>query len=150
MQIEIDQSGKIEQTSYDTVLALTNNIKFTILFKKGDKRSIEKVFRKTKQYKLHIQIVFAVLLSIIIEKSKVKKSVLIDTEYPGYDKFIQKIIENNLKDKCPTIKFGFVGKESKSDILASKVTHKKIKADYIVSKEEVMKLCFKNKKSRSA
>lgn len=150
MQIEIDQSGKIEQTSYDTVIALTNDIKFTVVFKKKDKRIVERKFKKTKLHRLYIQIVFSTLLSIIIKKSKVKKSVLIDTEYPGYDNFIKKFIENKLGPKCPTIKFGFVGKESKSDVLASKVTHKKIRPNYVVSAEEIIEACLKNKKSRSA
>lgn len=150
MQIEIDQSGKIEQTNFDTVLALTNGVKFTIILKKKDKRLIEKKFRKYKQNKLHTQITFATLLVIIIKKSKVKKSVLIDTEYPGYNNFIQKFIELKLKDKCPTIKFGFVGKESKSDILASRVTHKKIKPDCIISADEVMAICLPNKKPGNA
>ncbi len=44
MQIEVDQSGKIEQTSYDTVLALTNGVSYTILLKKKDKRALEKIF----------------------------------------------------------------------------------------------------------
>lgn len=150
MQIEIDQSGKIEQTNFDTVLALTNGIKFTIILKRKDKRLIEKLFRKNKQNKLHTQITFATLLTIIIKKSKVKKSVLIDTEYPGYNNFIENFIKSKLKDNCPTIKFGFVGKESKSDILASQVTHKKIKPNYIVTFDEVMKLCLPKKKSGNA
>ena len=44
MQIEIDQSGKIDQTNLDTVIALTNGTKYTLLFKKRDKRIVEKEF----------------------------------------------------------------------------------------------------------
>lgn len=150
MQIEIDQSGKIEQTSFDTILALTNDIKFTIILKKRDKRLIEKEFKKNKQKRLHVQITFATLLLIIIRKSKIKKSVLIDTEYPGYNNFIENFIESKLKNHCPTIKFGFVGKESKSDILASQVAHKKIKPNYIVSANEVLRICLPKKKSGNA
>lgn len=32
--IEIDQSGKIDQTNLDTAIALTNGVKYTLLFKK--------------------------------------------------------------------------------------------------------------------
>lgn len=34
MQIEVDQSGKVDQTSLDTVIALTNGTKYTLLLKK--------------------------------------------------------------------------------------------------------------------
>ncbi len=146
MQIEIDQSGKIEQTNHVTVIALTNGVQYTILVKKNDKRLIEKEFRKHKLYKLHSQITFATLIAIIVSKSKVTKSILIDTEYPSYDNYIKKIVLDLIGNKCPTIKFGFVGKESRSDVLAGKVAHKKIKPNCIVSADEVIKIIFKKKK----
>lgn len=96
MQIEIDQSGKIEQTSLDTVIALTNGVKYALLFKKKDKRVVEREYKKLRLHKIYMVIIFANLVSIVIK--------------------------NNLGDKCPTIKFGFVGKESKSDELARKVS----------------------------
>ncbi len=150
MQIEVDQSGKIEQTSHDTVLAITNGVSYTILLNKKYKRALERIFKKYKQSKLHSQITFSALLVILIKKSKVSRSVLIDIEYPGYNNFIQKFVKDKLRGKCPNIKFGLVGKESKSDVLASKVTHGKIKPNYVVSLEELIEICFKDKKSRDA
>jgi len=147
MQIEIDQSGKIEQTSLDTVIALTNSISYTLLFKKKDKRQLEKYCRKFRLRKIYSVIVFANLISLTIKKSKVKKSILIDTEYIGYNNFIKKIIQNKLGKDCPTIKFGYVGKESKSDDLARKVAKSKIKPNHTTNSEEIFRLSFTNKKS---
>lgn len=150
MQIEIDQSGKIEQTNHVTVIALTNGIQYTIFLSKKDKRYIEKELRKLGIKRLHSQLTFAILIAIVISKSNVKKSVFIDTEYPSYDNYIKDIVLDLLGNKCPLIKFGFVGKESKSDLLARKVVHKKLKPDYTVKPEEVIRYLSKIKKSRSA
>jgi hypothetical protein len=147
MQIEIDQSGKIDQTNLDTVIALTNGTKYTLLFKKKDKRIVEKEFVRRKFKKIFMVIIFANLVAYVIKNSKAKKSILIDTEYTGHNNFIEKIIQNNLGDKCPTIKFGFVGKESKSDELARKVAKGKIKPDYIITAPEVLNLALDKKKS---
>lgn len=46
------------------------------------------------------------------------------------------------------IKFGYVGKESKSDTLARKTASKKRKPDYVARKEEVLKY-LETKKSGS-
>ncbi len=146
MQIEVDQSGKVDQTSLDTVIALTNGIRYTLLFKKRDKRVVEKEFRKRKLQKIFMVIIFANLVAFVIKNSKSKKSVLIDTEYTGHNKFIEKIIQERLGNKCPKIKFGFVGKESKSDELAKKVARKKIKPDYIITASEVLDFALNKKK----
>ena len=149
MQIEIDQSGKIDQTNLDTVIALTNGTKYTLLFKKKDKRIVEKEFRKLKLQKIFMVIIFANLVAYVIKNSKAKKSILIDTEYTGHNDFIEKIIQNKFGDKCPKIKFGFVGKESKSDELARKVARGKIKPDYIITASEVLNLALNKKKPGS-
>jgi len=44
MYFEIDQSGKIEQTNLDTVIAFSDGGSFSILLKKSEKRKIKKYF----------------------------------------------------------------------------------------------------------
>lgn len=150
MQIEIDQSGKIEQTNHVTVIALTNGTKYTILFSRNDKRYIEKISKQTGFKSVHPQTTFAILIAIIVIKSKVNKSILIDTEYPGYNEYIRKIVNLLVGKKCSLIKFGFVGKESKSDLLARKIAHNKEGPSYKVNRSEITKYLTKIKKSRSA
>lgn len=149
-RIEIDQSGKIEQTNFDTIIALTNRVKYTIFIKKSEKRILEKYFKKRKLLtKFYPSLIFSVLVAILINESKVKTSIFIDTEYFGHDGFIKNNIEDmlgKLKLKnIPIIKFGFVGKESKSDYLASRVARRKIKPDKIVKADEVISIIFSNK-----
>lgn len=45
MNIEIDQSGKIENTNKDTVIAFSDDTCGSILIKAVDKREIQKIFR---------------------------------------------------------------------------------------------------------
>lgn len=151
-RIEIDQSGKIEQTNFDTIIALTNGIKRTIFIKKSEKRLLESYFRKRKLLtKFYPSLIFSVLVAVLTIESKVKTSVFIDTEYFGHNNFIKNNIEEILErfklKNIPTIKFGFVGKESKSDYLASRVSRGKIKPDRIINANEVLSIIFPNKKS---
>lgn len=143
MRMEVDQSGKIEQTNLDTAVALTNGTSFTIFIDKREKRIVERALRKKNKFQVQSPLIFAVVLAITIFESKIEKLILIDTEYPSYDKLIkEKIIEvlTEMKAKnIPTIKFGFVGKESKSDYLASKTRLKKIKPNKILKAKEVLK-----------
>jgi hypothetical protein len=124
----------------------------TIFIKKSEKRLLEKYFRKRMIItKFYPSLIFSVVVAILINESKVDKSVLIDTEYPGHNKFIKDSIEDilvQLKNKnTPTIKFGFVGKESKSDYLASKVRKGKLKPSQTIKAEDIIKIVFENKKS---
>jgi adenosine/AMP kinase len=146
MQIEVDQSGKIEQTSLDTVIALTNGVKYTLLFKKKDKREVEKYSREIGFKKLYPIIIFANLVAMVIKNSKATKAVLIDTEYHGHNNFIEKIIQSRLKAKCPKLRFGYVGKESNSDTLARKVANKKVMPNLVINSKEVIKISYGNKK----
>ena len=154
MKVEIDQSGKVEQTRLDTVIALSNSIQYSIVLKRTDKRLLKQLFKRLGYPKIYIQIVFAALVSICIYESKHEGSVIVDTEYPGHNKLIGKSIRSSLKKlgakKFPVIRFGFVGKRSPSHDLAAKVSHKKLKPDRIVSLEELLILTLPNKKSGAA
>jgi len=46
MKIEIDQSGKIEETNVDTVIALSNGVKFSVRIHRRTKRRLQEEFRK--------------------------------------------------------------------------------------------------------
>ncbi|MDO8498936.1 MAG: hypothetical protein Q7S44_04070 [bacterium] len=73
---EIDQSGKIEQTERQTVIACTNGTQITILLKKGEKRKIQKVaLRKEKA-------------TIITSANEVLK-ILFGTKKSGLDRLTQ-------------------------------------------------------------
>lgn len=130
---------------------MSNKLKFVVIFKKVDKRKVKKTFRSLGLSKIYIPTVFAALCAIAIYESKMQGSVVIDTEYPGYNKFINNLIEENLSElglkEVPVIKFGFVGKESNAHDLAAKVARKKKKADLVISLSQIESLILPNKKS---
>ena len=65
MKCQIDQSNKIEQTEKDTVIALANGIKFTIMIRSKDKRIIQNEFRLRGKPRNFIVFTFSVLLGLI-------------------------------------------------------------------------------------
>ena len=142
MQIEIDQSGKIENTSKDTVLALSNRLQFSIIIPRKIKREIQIIFRKNKQPRNFVLFTFSAGLSILLHYAKPKHKVLIDKEYLGKEFIIKKHILETYKKEVikPIISFGFIGKKSNSHRLASLVVKKKLKPNIIVTKNELLKV----------
>lgn len=151
MKYYIDQSGKIEQTNIDTVLAIVNGKKYSLVLKKNYKRILEKLFKETCRIKLFPYDVFAALIALLVKKAIIKNKIIIDNEYIGHEKFIYgKILYylNLLKiNGCPSIEFGHVGKLSKAHDMARKVGNKKIKPDDCVKIEEILSLILETKKS---
>lgn len=146
IKIEVDQSGKIEQTNINTVIALTNNKNFSIIFKKGDKRILEKAFKKMGKGKGYPYIVFAALLAILLKLSGITNKATVDREYMGHENTIRERTLHFLRSlgvkNDIVIEFGHVGKLSKAHNLAAKVGSKKLKPNKIVSLKEVLELIF--------
>ena len=70
MKYQIDQSGKIEQMSKDSVIAYSNNSKASILIPRKLKRRLQEVFRLHGFTKLFIYYLFSVGIYYLIEKLK--------------------------------------------------------------------------------
>lgn len=85
MKIEIDQSGRVEYTSHDTVIAFSNSKKGAIIIKAKDKREIQDVFRKMGKGQLFVIRLFTILIFILLKKEKEIDDITIDIEYPGWD-----------------------------------------------------------------
>lgn len=143
-KVQIDQSGKVEQTNINTVLALTNGKRRSIVLKKKDKRILEKIFAKMKKSKSYPYIVFAVLLAILIKLTDVKTKVTVDREYMGHENTIRERVLYfmhilGVKHEI-AIDFGHVGKLSAAHDFAAKVGSGKVKPDKVVRLEEILKL----------
>ena len=144
MAYEIDQSGKIEQTSINTIIALINSKRFSIILKKKDKRILEKTFKKMTKSKSYPYVVFAALVAIVLKMAGIKNRVVVDREYMGHENTIRERTLHFLQllgSKSEIIiEFGHVGKLSKAHDLAAKVGSKKVKPDKIVTLEEILEL----------
>lgn len=146
MRIGIDQSGKIEDTAKNTVLAIANDLSYAILLQAKDKRLLQEVFRdflgKRRQF---VYETFAVLLYLLVAKTHPKGRIIVDKEYPGHEpliKLLLKKFDKNNRLKEVSLDFGQIGKSSPAHNLAYAVLKKKKRANKVVSFEEVINLLF--------
>ena len=144
MKIQIDQSGKIEQTNLDTIIAISNDKNFSVLLNKKNKRILEKNFKKLGKIKSYSFVIFAALVAILIKAAVFKEKIIIDQEYIGHENTIHEKILHFLRDLGREdeliIEFGHIGKLSNAHDLAAKVGAKKIKTNNIDSLGEILQL----------
>lgn len=118
MKIEIDQSGKVENTSVPTVIA--DSVGNVVWISAKDKRTLQQYYRTVLKPKKYVLEVFAILLAILIQKTcKTHNTYVIDIEYYGKDVEIrgylslafQKFQISLLQD---SITFRSIGKKSQA------------------------------------
>ena len=126
MVIEIDQSGKIENTNKLTVLGFSNSKSHSVIILAKDKKYIQNIFRKIGQPKIFVYKLFSIGIYFLI-KDNVKSldRVVIDREYPGYENLIKQMIKeifeyNKITFDSKIIHFSEIGKKSN----AHHVSHK--------------------------
>lgn len=144
MSYQIDQSGKIEQTSQNTVISLANSKQKTIILKSKHKRILLKIYQKAGKPKIFSIQVFATLIYILITKSKASDGlILIDKEYPGHENNIRNYIlqlaskNPRLSLKSEDIRFVLVGKSSNAHLLGHQSWKKGI-ADFNITSKEIL------------
>ena len=142
MTLQIDQSGKIEQTTLDSIVALADEKKFVVVLPKKVKRILLEEFRIRRKPKMFVYFTFSALLAIIFVEVKPKNVVFIDKEYFGNEDLIKgKVLEYVAKKTksryIPQIEFALVGKSSPAHILAARVGTKEIKPNKVITLEEI-------------
>ena len=149
MNIEIDQSLKIECTEKDTVVAFSDHIFASILIRAKDKREIQKIFRNINQSKVFVYKLFAVLIFILIKDYLNKiTEIIIDEEYPGKNKIITDSLMREIKNVKPdfdrsNIIFQQIGKNSKAHFVAWGVAMNKKLPDRVLGLKEILKFFIK-------
>ena len=141
MHIEIDQSGKIEQTDMDTIVAFRNSEQYSVLLKKKIKVDILNRYRN-KFKDVHYRL-FAILVFYCIKNYLHKiQLIVIDIEYERRDIDIKKHLirfiwkEYSNFDK-KLIKFSRIGKDSRAHRLAYQTLIGKLAPNKIITKNEV-------------
>jgi len=147
MRVEIDQSGKIENTNRATVIAFANEISYAILIPAKVKRQLQEVFRRQGKPRLFVYKTFAAGLFLLINGHLAKiKDIVIDTEYTGHEKQIKDILlELIRRDRLPepNIYFQRIGGKPKVHYVAHDVFSKKKNADKVIGFEEIVVLVTK-------
>lgn len=145
MKIEIDQSGKIENTNKDTVIAFSNSISSSILIKAKNKREIQNAFRQAGKRMVFVYRLFAILIFILIKKHIPKiQQIIIDTEYPGKSSIIKNFLLQEIRKIAPSfrkdnIMFMQIGKKSRAHYLAYGVESNKKQPDMVVDTKDILK-----------
>jgi len=153
MKLEIDQSGKIEETAQPTVLAAINGGSRTIVLGGKTKRRLQEEFRKLGSPTVFVYNCFVVALFLLIEPTLGKCSeIVIDHEYPGKESSIAELlhllfVEHHIENP-PTIHFAYIGKSSQAHNLAIRTFRRQIRPDQIISFEKMRKEIFTKKNGR--
>lgn len=148
---DVDQSNKVEQTEKDTVVALSNGVKLTILMRSKDKRFLQEVFRSRGEPRNFVLFTFSLLLTRLLKHAKLAVPVRIDLEYKGNEDIIrEKLILYSKRlgydlDRS-LITFKSIGKRSPAHKLAGKVTARKQNPDLRITIEEAVEILFPRKK----
>lgn len=144
MSYQIDQSGKIEQTSKITVIAISNSKQASIILKAKDKRDLQNIYRQAGKPKVFAIQVFSALTYILLEKAKIEIGmVYIDKEYPGHEDIIKSYINQLIKKRGKimlqpeNLRFTLVGKTSNVHLYGYK-KYKQNRSDYKATKEDIL------------
>lgn len=144
---QIDQSGKIEDTSKSTYLALSNSEVYVLKLSSTEKRKLIGIIKEIRRpHKTYIYQIFAALVFQLLKNHQLSQ-VTIDTEYPGHESSIKEVLIQlfqRFKKPLPEINFGYVGKKSGAHLAAIETLRGKRKADVIVKARDVLDALYSN------
>lgn len=147
MKFDVDQSGKIEKTNKNTILAFSNDIQYSVCIPGKVKRQLKEAFRKQGRVRVFIYRTFAAGIVLLIKDHLRKIDLLnIDREYPGHEKLIEDMILEMLKKlrrKQPQINFRQIGKRAKAHYIAYGTAIQKRKPSKIITLKEIVDLVLK-------
>lgn len=141
MSYQIDQSGKIEDTAKNTILAFSNDEQYALFIPKKLKRKIQEVFRLHGFTKVFIYFLFAAGVSVLLEKLKDKHVIIIDTEYPGKERIIRSFLITfleKLRRPMHTIRFARIGNRPRAHYAAKDVFDKRKKPNRVFTMMDVI------------
>ena len=149
MHIEVDQSGKIEDTATDTVLAFSNAEDFAILIPAEVKRAcIQELRRRGRRGKSLYRRVFVVGLFLLLKDHiQMCSLVTIDVEYTGQNAMIKGQLLNLLRGagisvETERIRFDLIHRRRKRPPVHDKAynTHRgKQKPDRVIALRDLLR-----------
>lgn len=142
MAIEIDQSGKIEDTGKDTVIAYSNGKQYAVIIPKKVKRQVQEIFRLGGMNRLYIYFLFSYGLYRLLLKLDKMQGVTVDREYSGKEKLITEFVQlffKRDKKKGANFKFGNIGNHPRAHYAAKDVLDRKLEPDEKIILSDVLK-----------
>jgi len=156
LHIEVDQSGKIEQTHKDTVLAFSNEISYAVLIPARVKREAINLLRTTgkRGKSLYISL-FAVALYQLLKGHLDRIDLIaIDMEYEGNEQDVKLALLNLIWQRHPAypaanVTFRRIGKKSTAHRKALATHRGVVTADRTLTVEELLAPLVGRKQKRS-
>ncbi len=143
--VEVDQSWKFENTQQDTVLALANGIRYSILIPAHVKRECIHILRARGigGPMFYIQLFAISLFFLLKDHIGVINHVYIDKEYSGKEGQIKDYLVNAFRRagilvSYHQIQFTHVGKKSNAHIVALATLRKEKKANRLLTVEDIV------------
>lgn len=123
MTIEIDQSGKIEETAQHTFLAFSNGKSGVVVIESRVKQKLQERFRRIGKPKLFVYRTFVAGVFLLVNPHIASfTAITIDIEWQGKERLIADIFFELLHRSGlsyrPDFDFALVGKRSRSHVLA--------------------------------
>jgi len=146
--ITIDQSGKVEKTNEDTIIAAANGRPFIVLLPSKIKREIAQAIKRgaLRRYKRYPMLrIFTACVYLSLEKLKAGDSVIIDYEYSGHDDFIRNRLLAHIRERYSQfggdqIAFVRIGKDSFAHELAIETFRRNRKPNKEITINELLGL----------
>jgi hypothetical protein len=123
--IEVDQSGRTDQLTVDTILAFSDAIQVAILIPKAVKRECYQPLKEAGVRKdlICVKLFAAGLILLLAPCIKDLELITIDLEYPGWENEIKEHLLRYLREIRPDLSnrqivFGLIGKRSRAHKIA--------------------------------
>lgn len=149
MNIEIDQSGKIENTNVDTLIAYANHKQRSILLPAEEKRIIQRIYRDAGKPHMFVYRTFALLIFLLIRDCLEQiQGITIDDEYPGWHFLIKNFLLQQIRTVAPdfdkhSINFQCIGKKSPAHHKAYTTFTKKQTPDMVARYYDIARFIIK-------
>ena len=149
MNIEIDQSGKIENTNKDTVIAYANYETRSILLPAREKRIIQRIYRDAGKSHMFVYRTFTILIFLLIrDRLPYIQGIIIDDEYPGQHFLINNFLLQHIRTAVAdfdkqSINFQCIGKKSPAHFKAYFTFTKKQLPDMTARYQDIARFIIK-------
>jgi hypothetical protein len=145
--IEVDQSGRTDTLTVDTVLAFSNSIQSAILIPKAVKRECYQLLKERGMRRdlISVKLFAAGLILLLAPHIGTMELITIDLEYPGWGNEIKEQLLRYLRKRHPNLRnrqiaFGQVGKKSSSHKIALATYRGERHTDKRVRTEELLEV----------
>jgi len=140
MKIEVDQSGKIERSNHDTIIAASNDKQYCVKIPRKVKRNILDCRKEIKQIKYKL---FCIGVYFCIKRYLHGNNlIIIDDEYHGKNKLIKSILFSYIRTKNKEfnndlIRFDTIGKNSNAHHIVIETFRKEHQPNEILNEKEI-------------